>query len=187
MTLLIRILIAVVVSVGGLTIGGLVAGMVGLITVGPEAYQRAFESRPWGSPAIIYVAFYVCCGLAAGLFTWFESASWIRRFIDHEVVADGEDIYRVRGGARCPSKYGLNMYATWPFAWFSVSSQRLELKVMDRYFTFTKDDVIRLTRRRGIISPGLEIVTSSGDAFVFFSFDMERLIVKVRFFGYTFN
>jgi len=76
------------------------------------------------------------------------------------------------------------MHATWPFARLSVTPQCLTLKVLKESFIFAKDDGLQLRISQQLFSKGLQIQDSRGQTFVFWSFNMERLITRLRSFGY---
>lgn len=84
----IRILITVVASVSGLIIGGLVAGLVGVLLIGVDAYCHAFQSRPWGFPTWLSVVFCITCALVTGFLAWRASVNWIKRFFNQGVTPE---------------------------------------------------------------------------------------------------
>jgi hypothetical protein len=184
--LLVRVFITVVAAVVGLTLGGLVAGTVGVLLVGNESYCHAFHARRLGLPAVLSVAFYIACAVMAGFFSWFAGAKWIRRFIDRW-VSDNADTYIERGGARFPWLLGVYWNATWPLARLVARPEQIDVTIMGSCFVFRRNQGLRLVRRIGIISDGLEITASEGSKVVFWSFDAERLIAKVRSLGYEVN
>lgn len=179
----IRIIITLVISVAGLLLGGIVSGLVGIFLVGVEAYDRAFTSRPWGPPALLSVGFYVTCTLAAGFFAWRASANWIKWFLERQVKDDG-DIYFETGGARYREALGAYLKVSWPFARLTASPEQLELKVRESCFVFGKHETLQLKRFHGIFFSGLEIVDFRGNKFVFWSFNTNRLVAKIRSLGF---
>jgi hypothetical protein len=181
--ILTRILITAVLSVAGLFVGGIIAAAIGVLTVGMESYDRAFKTHPMELPAVLSVGFYLACGIAAAALAWPVSGRWLKKFVAGQVT-ENHDTYSERGGARYPLRLGWSMHATWPFAQLSVTPQHLNLKVLKASFIFAKEDGLELGIFRQLFSRGLQIGDSRGQIFVFWSFDIEQLIARLRLFGY---
>ncbi len=77
-------------SVLGLTLGAGIAALIGVLLVGKDACDRAFETQPWGLPAVLIVAFYTACALITGLLAWRASANWIKRLIGLKNTLDAD-------------------------------------------------------------------------------------------------
>jgi hypothetical protein len=153
------------------------------LTIGTQAYNIAFESKIWNASVVLSLVICIIGSLLSGLLVWIYSPKWLRPLFDRDLI-DNECIYSETGGAFCPLILGTYWRVTWPFARFIVCSTYLEVKVMGKSFKYVKNEGIRLKRRQGIISSGLEIFNDIGVSITFGSININRLINKLRSFGY---
>jgi hypothetical protein len=82
----IRLFIAAIAAFLGLLASGIVAAMVGVLSVGIDSYSRAFHSEPMGFRAVLTIGLYLACALIAGFFAWKVSASWARRLLGEHAI-----------------------------------------------------------------------------------------------------
>ena len=101
--------------------------------------------------------------------------------------------YTETGGLRSGSSYWGGMNATWPFAKLRATPDMIEITLRglvssDEQFTFTKQDIVALRRKRGLLSTGLEIKHSNrayAPYFLFWTFDFHRLKQALSELGFT--
>jgi len=93
-----------------------------------------------------------------------------------------EKVFSQRGGARI----GL-FNATWPFARFTIDSNKIELKVLSKKYLFPRNEIAGLRKYEGIISLGLLIEHQKNEYphhIVFWTFNFENLKKSTEILGY---
>jgi hypothetical protein len=180
---LIRIFLTLVISVGAVIAGGIVASFCGLVVLGFHAYDASFSRWPWGWAAILSVVFYLGCGVVVGIVTWWKSAGWAKLFVAHQHCNEPY-VYSEIGGTRFSWRGLIPVNVTWPFARILVSKEQLEIRTMGFRFLFERDEGVRLHRQRGMRSSGVAITSSDGKTYVYWSWNANGLIERLRDFGW---
>ena len=96
-----------------------------------------------------------------------------------------------RGGARWGQSFRKAANASWPLATLRITPYDLEIEIklwpIVRRFQFTRNEVVTLKKRRGLVSVGVQIEHARSDYppfILFWSFQRKRLLATAEAAGY---
>jgi hypothetical protein len=103
------------------------------------------------------------------------------------------DTYAEVGGIRFGTSYWGGWNATWPFAKLEATRKQIEVTVRgivstDQQFLFPKSEILRLQKRRGLFSTGLQIqhsIPRYSPFILFWTFRYAKLRKALNDLGYS--